>query len=115
MQDIITPEFFYLANILSTLKIIFIFSSIISWMLFTLLYIFSIFDDKHSRNIAKDRTLLAVFILFVLSTIAFIILPDKETFYQMTIAYQINNLNIENVDDILNKIIEISNTISKIS
>ena len=114
MQDIITPEFFYLANILSTLKIIFIFSSIISWILFTLLYLFSIFDDKHSRKITKDRALLSMFILFVLSTIAFIILPDKETFYQMTIAYQINNLNIENVDDILNKIIEISNTISKI-
>ena len=89
MQDIITPEFFYLANILSTLKIIFIFSSIISWMLFTLLYIFSIFDDKHSRNITKDRTLLAVFILFVLSTIAFIILPDKETFYQW--VYRLSN------------------------
>ena len=26
----------------------------------------------------------------------------------MVIAYQINNLNIENVDDILNKILEIS-------
>lgn len=84
MQDIITPEFFYLANILSTLKIIFIFSSIISWILFALLYLFSIFDDKHSRKIitTKDRALLAMFILFVLSTIAFIILPDKETFYQ---------------------------------
>lgn len=83
MQDIITPEFFYLANILSTLKIIFIFSSIISWILFALLYLFSIFDDKHSRKItAKDRALLAMFILFVLSTIAFITLPDKETFYQ---------------------------------
>ena len=56
-----------------------------------------------------------MFILFVFSTLAFIILPDKETFYQMVIAYQINNLNIENIDDILNKIIEISNTISKIS
>ena len=75
MQDIITPEFFYLANILSTLKIIFIFSSIISWILFALLYLFSIFDDKHSRKITtKDRALLAMFILFVLSTIAFITL-----------------------------------------
>ena len=98
MQDIITPEFFYLVNILSTLKIIFIFSSIISWILFALLYLFSILFsssnclnyDKHSRKITtKDRALLAMFILFVLSTIAFIILPDKETFYQW--VYRLSN------------------------
>ena len=103
MTPIINPWLFYLVDTLDVLQIMFIFLviALAIVIMFITLRIDGLGRDEKEEMKSAKRTRKIVISISILLLVAIPFIPSKETCYQMMIASQVTDNNIQKAEDVI--------------
>lgn len=94
MEQAISPWIFYIANVCGTLENVLVIICICAYTVISYIFVFGDFEDKDDGKRLKH--VFKVFVVIAaISTSVLIFMPSRETVYQMMIAENINNDNLD--------------------
>lgn len=101
MAPLINPWLFYLVNFLGDLKDICSFVLIVCGVAMVFLTFNGFIDEDEEKLKTNKKTKMRLLVVSVSMLIAIAFIPAKETCYQMMIASQVTDDNIQSAEDVI--------------